>query len=212
MSIGRREFLAGVAASAVLAAGSPAFGATASAYFSGVKEDNGFAYRVTNFKKIHPTWHRQMVKYFSPEPPGTLVVDTRNHFLYIIWGNDTALRYGVGVGREGFKWYGTAQVNRKALWPRWVPPPEMLKRQPDLPRLVEGGSPANPLGPRALYLYNNGQDTGYRLHGTLEPWSIGNDVSSGCIRMFPEDVIDLYQRTPIGTKVLVLEHLGASAG
>ncbi len=212
MSIGRRKFLAGVAASAVLAASSPALSATASAYFSGVKEDNGFAYRVTNFKKIHPTWHRQMVKYFSPEPPGTLVVDTRNHFLYIIWGNDTALRYGVGVGREGFKWYGTAQVDRKALWPRWVPPPEMLKRQPDLPRLVEGGSPQNPLGPRALYLYNNGRDTGYRLHGTLEPWSIGNDVSSGCIRMFPEDIIDLYQRTPIGTKVLVLEHIGASAG
>ncbi|MEP3275204.1 MAG: L,D-transpeptidase [Stappiaceae bacterium] len=190
----------------------PALSATASAYFTGAKEDNGFAYRATNFQKIHPNWHRQMVKYFSPEPPGTLVVDTRNHFLYIIWGNDTALRYGVGVGREGFKWYGTAQIDRKALWPRWVPPPEMLKRQPDLPKLVKGGSPKNPLGPRALYLYHNGQDTGYRLHGTLEPWSIGNDVSSGCIRMFPEDVIDLYQRAPIGTKVLVLEHIGSSAG
>jgi len=214
MAMDRRTFLGGAAA----VAGTFALpqlahaNAAANAYFNGYEQDNGFQYRRTNLNRIDPVWRRQMVKYFSDEPPGTVVVDTQNHFLYWVWENNTALRYGVGVGREGFKWYGRARIDRKALWPRWVPPPEMLKRQPDLPRRVEGGAPNNPLGPRALYLYNNGSDTGYRLHGTLEPWSIGHDVSSGCIRMLPEDIIDLYQRCPKGTGVLVLEHLGASAG
>ncbi len=210
----RREFLAGSGAFCMTALTTSAVhsNAAANAYFNGFQDDNGFRYRVTKFSKIDPVWHRQMVKYFSPEPPGSIVVDTRNHFLYVVWENNTALRYGVGVGREGFQWFGHARVDRKELWPRWVPPPEMLQRQPDLPRLVEGGSANNPLGPRALYLYRDGQDLGYRLHGTLEPWSIGRDVSSGCIRMFPEDIIDLYQRCPKGTKVLVLEHLGEDAG
>lgn len=185
---------------------------TASKWFAGTAEDNGFTYRQTNFSVIKPHWRRQIVKYFSEEPAGTVVVDTRNHYLYWVWENNTALRYGVGVGKEGFQWFGRATIDRKALWPRWVPPPEMIQRRPDLPRLVEGGAADNPLGPRALYLYRDGSDLGYRLHGTLEPWSIGNDVSSGCIRMFPEDVIDLYQRCPIGTKVLVLEHLGSAGG
>ena len=212
MSITRRDYLAGAAAATVVGAASPVFANTASKWFAGSMEDNGFVYRRTNFRVIKPTWKRQMVKYFSPEPPGTVVVDTQNHFLYVIWENKTALRYGVGVGKEGFKWYGRARIDRKALWPRWVPPPEMRKRQPDLPLKVDGGAPNNPLGPRALYLYRDGRDLGYRLHGTLEPWSIGNDVSSGCIRMFPEDVIDLYQRCPIGTKVLVLKHIGDASG
>ncbi|MBO0347013.1 L,D-transpeptidase [Roseibium limicola] len=219
MGVTRREFLAGslttggLALLGAVAGVHPALSKTAaSAYFSGFDADNGFRYRQTNFDKIDPAWHRQMVKYFSEERPGTVVVDTRNHFLYVVWENNTALRYGVGVGREGFKWYGRARIDRKAIWPRWVPPPEMLERQPDLPRKVEGGAANNPLGPRALYLYRDGSDLGYRLHGTLEPWSIGRDVSSGCIRMFPEDIIDLYQRCPKGTQVLVLEHLGASAG
>lgn len=214
MELDRRTFLTGVAAAAgALAMPSASWAnAAANAYFKGYQQDSGFQYRQTNFDKIQPQWRRQMVKYFSPEPPGTVVVDTKNHYLYWIWENNTALRYGVGVGREGFKWYGRARIDRKALWPRWVPPPEMLQRQPDLPRLVEGGAANNPLGPRAMYLYRDGQDLGYRLHGTLEPWSIGRDVSSGCIRMFPEDVVDLYQRCPKGTAVLVLEHLGASAG
>lgn len=212
MFLTRRDVIAGagaVAASAVLP-GVDA-NASASAYFAGTTVDNGVTFRRTNFKKIAPQWRRQMVKYYSKEVPGTVVVDTRNHFLYMIWENNTAIRYGVGVGREGFKWYGRARVDRKAEWPRWVPPPEMLKRQPDLPKMVEGGN-RNPLGPRALYLYRGGRDLGYRLHGTLEPWSIGKDVSSGCVRMFNEDVIDLYQRCPIGTEVLVLKHLGADAG
>ncbi|KZM50561.1 L,D-transpeptidase [Labrenzia sp. OB1] len=214
MELNRRMLLGGAAATAgsLLMPQVAQANAAANAYFNGYEEDAGFQFRRTNFNRIDPVWRRQMVKYFSPEPPGTVVVDTSNHFLYWIWENNTALRYGVGVGREGFKWYGRARIDRKALWPRWVPPPEMLKRQPDLPRMVEGGAANNPLGPRALYLYRDGSDLGYRLHGTLEPWSIGHDVSSGCVRMFPEDVIDLYQRCPKGTAVLVLEHLGASAG
>lgn len=215
ISISRRRFIAGaVAASAAVYPGAGAIAANfargATAYFAGTAEDNGIVYRRTNFARIAPVWHRQMVQYYSTEPQGTVVIDTRNHFLYVIFENQTALRYGVGVGREGFQWFGRARIDRKAIWPDWVPPPEMLERQPELPRFVAGGAD-NPLGPRALYLYRDGRDLGYRLHGTLEPWSIGSDVSSGCIRMFPEDVIDLYQRCPKGTRVLVLEHLGASA-
>ncbi len=214
MEVDRRRVLglAAAAAGTLLMPRMAVANAAANAYFNGYQEDNGFRYRRTNFNRIDPVWHRQMVKYFSPEPPGTVVVDTRNHFLYWIWENNTALRYGVGVGREGFQWFGRARIDRKALWPRWVPPPEMVKRQPDLPALVEGGAENNPLGPRAMYLYRDGSDLGYRLHGTLEPWSIGRDVSSGCIRMFPEDIVDLYQRCPKGTGVLVLEHLEANAG
>jgi lipoprotein-anchoring transpeptidase ErfK/SrfK len=212
MAITRRKFVAGAAAATVALSVTPAsaanFAKGAGAYFAGVAEDNGVAFRLTNFARIDPRWRRQMVQYHSTEPQGTVVVDTRNHFLYVIFENQTALRYGVGVGREGFQWFGRARIDRKAIWPDWVPPPEMLQRQPELPRFVAGG-PDNPLGPRALYLYREGRDLGYRLHGTLEPWSIGSDVSSGCIRMFSEDVIDLYQRCPKGTRVLVLKHLGS---
>lgn len=212
--LNRRDILLGAAAAAAfgVARGDNAAAATGNeskaSWYAGKAEDNGFAYRRTNFKVIKPKWQRQIVKYLSSEPQGSVVVDTANHFLYIIFENNTALRYGVGVGREGFRWYGRARIDRKALWPRWVPPPEMRKRQPELPESMEGG-PDNPLGPRALYLYRDGRDLGYRLHGTLEPWSIGSNVSSGCIRMFPEDIIDLYQRCPIGTRVLVLKHIGA---
>ncbi|MDJ0514670.1 MAG: L,D-transpeptidase [Methyloceanibacter sp.] len=206
MTLSRRTFTAGALATGLVAASTPVR-AQASRYFAGRTEDNGFVYRNTNFKSIDETWHRQVVKYYSDEPIGTVVVDTRHHFLYMIYENQTALRYGVGVGREGFQWFGRARIDRRALWPRWVPPPEMRQRQPELPALVEGGAADNPLGPRALYLYRDGVDTGYRLHGTLEPWSIGRNVSSGCIRMFPEDIIDLYQRAPNGTAVLVLEHI-----
>jgi lipoprotein-anchoring transpeptidase ErfK/SrfK len=187
---------------------SKTFSSSAMKYFAGTGFDNGHNFRLTNWKKIKPKWQRQLVKYKSIEPIGSVVVDTQNHFLYVVFENQTALRYGVGVGRDGFRWFGRARIDRKAMWPRWVPPPEMRKRQPDLPEYVDGGQD-NPLGPRALYLYRQGNDLGYRLHGTMEPWSIGSNVSSGCIRMFSEDVIDLYQRCPIGTRVLVLKHLGA---
>lgn len=213
MSLSRRTLLVTAGATAASAAlPIPALAQNpASKWFTGSALDTGYSYRRTNFSAIEPGWRRQMVKYFSTEPPGTIVVDTRNHFLYWIWENNTALRYGVGVGKEGFQWFGHARVDRKALWPRWVPPPEMRKRTPGLPLKVDGGAADNPLGPRALYLYRDNRDLGYRIHGTLEPWSIGSDVSSGCIRMFPEDVIDLYQRSPKGTRALVLEHLGAPA-
>lgn len=216
MEMNRRELVLGaLAAGATFAGLVPAEAqkkATGkSAWFAGTAVDNGVTFRLTNFGAVDKRWHKQMVKYKSAEPAGTIVVDTRHHFLYMIMENGTAIRYGVGVGREGFQWFGRANVDRKALWPKWTPPPEMLKRQPDLPAFVEGGAPNNPLGPRAMYLHNNGGDTGYRLHGTLEPWSIGNDVSSGCIRMFPEHVIDLYQRTPVGTATQVLPHIADRA-
>ncbi len=212
MVFSRRDFLRGaLSLAATFATGAAQAATSAKSFFAGSAADNGFAYRKTNFARIDKRWHRQIVKYLSSEPVGTVVVDTRNHFLYIIMENKTAIRYGVGVGKDGFKWYGRATIDRRALWPQWVPPPEMRKRKPGLPLRVAGGAPDNPLGPRALYLHRNGADTGYRLHGTLEPWSIGTDASSGCIRMFPEDIIDLYQRCPIGTAVQVLPHIADQA-
>ncbi|HEX2556498.1 MAG TPA: L,D-transpeptidase [Microvirga sp.] len=205
MTIDRRSLLAGLAAG-LLPVRAIAQEADTEAYFNGTADDNGYVYRRTNMSLIEPRYRRQLVKYIHTEPPGSVVVDTRNHALYLTFENNTALRYGVGVGREGFQWFGRAEIGRKAAWPGWTPPPEMLKRRPDLPRFMAGG-PDNPLGPRAHYLYRDGRDLVYRIHGTTEPWSIGTDVSSGCIRMLNEDVIDLYQRVPVGTRVLVLPHL-----
>jgi lipoprotein-anchoring transpeptidase ErfK/SrfK len=211
-SITRRGFGAGVAAAAVAAA----LPASADVpipvdwdqYFGPEIDDHGKIFKVANREKLERIWLRQLVQYRSDEPPGTIVIDTQNHFLYVLFEDQTALRYGVGVGREGFKWYGRATIDRRAVWPAWTPPPEMLKRKPELPKHMVGGAD-NPMGSRALYLYRNGADTGFRIHGTNEPWSIGHDGSSGCIRLLNEDAIDLYQRCPIGTKVLVLKHLGS---
>jgi lipoprotein-anchoring transpeptidase ErfK/SrfK len=216
MEMNRRELMLGALAGAAAGMGlAPAEAApkptSKSSWFAGTAVDNGVTFKLTNFAVIDRKWHKQMVKYKSSEPAGTVVVDTRHHFLYLIIENQTAIRYGVGVGREGFQWFGRANIDRKSLWPKWTPPPEMIKRQPDLPAFVDGGAPTNPLGPRAMYLHNGSGDTGYRLHGTLEPGSIGKDVSSGCIRMFPEHVIDLYQRCPIGTAVQVLPHIADRA-
>jgi lipoprotein-anchoring transpeptidase ErfK/SrfK len=210
MSINRRHLLAAGAAAATLALAPHSRAATETdtpeAYFNGLAEDHGFHFRRTNMDQIDPTWRRQLVRYTHQEPPGTIVVDTPNHFLYVLFEDHTAVRYGVGVGKEGFQWFGRAQIGRKAMWPDWTPPPEMLQRRPDIPHHMAGG-PDNPLGPRANYLYRDGKDLLYRIHGTVEPWSIGSNVSSGCIRMLNEEVIDLYDRTPVGTAVLVLEHL-----
>jgi lipoprotein-anchoring transpeptidase ErfK/SrfK len=213
--LNRRRYLLGSTSALVLGLtnifdSNSLFAQSTEKYFSGIASDGGYQFRSTNFKHVDKRWQRQMVKYFSKEPKGTVVVDTRNHYLYLIWENNTAIRYGVGVGREGFQWFGRANVARKARWPRWVPPEEMKKRQPSLPDIMVGG-PDNPLGPRALYLHNKSGDTGYRLHGTTKPWSIGKDASSGCIRMFNEDVIDLYRRCPVGVAVLVLEHIADRA-
>ena len=146
-----------------------------------------------------PRYLRQEVAYEGGERPGTIVIDTPAKFLYLVQPGGRALRYGIGVGRPGFAWAGMKTVSRKAEWPDWTPPPEMLRRRPDLPAHMEGG-PANPLGARALYLGSSL----YRIHGTNEPHTIGQSVSSGCIRMTNEDVTDLYGRVPVGTRVLVL--------
>lgn len=142
---------------------------------------------------------RQVVAYPANEPAGTIIIDTAHTFLYLTLGDGQAIRYGIGVGREGFTWSGVESVSRKSEWPDWIPPVEMIARQPYLPRWV-GGGPGNPLGARALYLGN----TAYRIHGTNDPHSIGKHVSSGCIRLRDADIIDLYNRVGIGAKVIVL--------
>ena len=149
--------------------------------------------------QVNPVYLRQVVQYPTRERSGTIVVDTSAHFLYFVLGDGRALRYGIGVAKSGFEWSGTHRVTRKAEWPSWTPPAEMLRRRPDLPRHMKGGLD-NPLGARALYIGS----TLYRIHGTNEPWSIGTNVSSGCIRMVNDDVIDLYERAQSGAKVIVL--------
>ena len=152
---------------------------------------------------VKPEFRRQLVRYEIPGHAGKIVIDTKNHFLYRVRDDGTAIRYGVGVGREGFEWAGEAQIGRKQLWPDWHPPAEMRERQPYLPVKMDGG-PGNPLGARALYLFQGNRDTLFRIHGTVEPKTIGSSVSSGCIRMLNEDIVDLYGRTPVGTRVIVL--------
>jgi len=149
---------------------------------------------------------RQIVAYATREAPGTIVIDTPNTYLYLVLGNGRAMRYGIGVGREGFTWSGVKTINKKAEWPDWTPPEEMLVRQPYLPRFMAGG-PGNPLGARAMYL----SGTVYRIHGTNQPQTIGGHVSSGCIRMVNEDVMDLYSRVNVGTKVVVLPNTPRAA-
>jgi lipoprotein-anchoring transpeptidase ErfK/SrfK len=142
---------------------------------------------------------RQIVSYPSREAPGTIIIDTPNTYLYYVLGGGQAIRYGIGVGRDGFTWSGTQSITKKAEWPDWTPPPEMIARQPYLPRHMAGG-PGNPLGARAMYLGG----TVYRIHGTNAPGTIGTHVSSGCIRLTNQDVADLYSRVNVGTKVIVL--------
>jgi lipoprotein-anchoring transpeptidase ErfK/SrfK len=154
--------------------------------------ENGTAYQ------LPARLRRQVVNYASREAPGTVIIDTPNTYLYYILGGGQALRYGIGVGRDGFTWSGVQSVTRKAEWPDWTPPPEMIARQPYLPRQMAGG-PGNPLGARAMYLGG----TVYRIHGTNAPETIGTHVSSGCIRLTNADVIDLYSRVSVGAKVIV---------
>ncbi|MFL6799509.1 MAG: L,D-transpeptidase [Xanthobacteraceae bacterium] len=148
---------------------------------------------------LDPRYVKQEVAYQGDESPGTVIVNTRDRFLYLVQDGGRAVRYGIGVGRPGFTWAGVHHVTQKREWPDWTPPDEMLKRRPDLPRHMVGG-PDNPLGARALYLGS----TLYRIHGSNEPWTIGTQVSSGCIRMRNEDVIDLYGRVKLGSKVVVI--------
>jgi lipoprotein-anchoring transpeptidase ErfK/SrfK len=156
----------------------------------GLVADDGF--------QLDPEWQKQMVLYRTTEPPGTIIVSTAERHLYLIQPGGRALRYGIGVGRDGFQWQGLVTITKKAEWPDWTPPPEMIARQPYLPRFMAGG-PGNPLGARAMYL----GATVYRIHGTNQPWTIGTKISSGCFRLVNADVADLYDRVPVGTKVII---------
>jgi len=165
-----------------------------------------------NYSQMDLAYLRQEVEYLGTEQPGTVVVDPASRHLYFVEAPGRAIRYGVGVGREGFGWSGTAKINMRRSWPDWVPPKEMVARDPGIrAQLVSTsrgkgvpGGPTSPLGARAMYLFADGRDTGYRIHGTTEPETIGTNVSSGCIRMVNQDVIHLYQRAPEGTQVFVL--------
>ncbi|MBB3809563.1 lipoprotein-anchoring transpeptidase ErfK/SrfK [Pseudochelatococcus contaminans] len=166
-----------------------------------------FPIPAVDLTQIRPELLRREVAYPTDEQPGTIVIDPANHFLYLVRPEGRAIRYGVGVGRAGFDWDGRATIRRKAVWPTWTPPAEMIKRQPELEEYRRGMPPSleNPMGARALYLYQGDRDTLYRIHGTNDPLSIGQSMSSGCIRLLNQDIIDLHDRVPIGTKVVVLE-------
>ncbi len=148
--------------------------------------------------QLDPAYRRQPVYFRTTEAPGTIIISTSDRYLYLVEGNNRAMRYGIGVGRDGFQWQGLEKVTRKSEWPDWTPPPEMIQRQPYLPRFMAGG-PGNPMGARALYLGG----TVYRIHGTNQPDTIGYAISSGCFRLVNSDVIDLYNRVPVGTKVII---------
>lgn len=170
--------------------------------------DNGTIIPAVDVSKIDKRYLRQIVDYKTDEPVGTIIVDPYARFLYLVMEGGQAMRYGVGVAKAGLEFHGEADVSRKAAWPRWTPTSDMIKREPERYGPYAGGLGGgleNPLGARALYLYQNGQDTLYRLHGTTEPWSIGKAVSSGCIRLFNQDIIDLYKRVPKGARVVVLD-------
>ncbi|MEX6506337.1 L,D-transpeptidase [Jiella sp. M17.18] len=173
----------------------------------GAVTDDGYALPAIPTNKIDPQYLRQEVSY--PEgaqyKPGTVVVDTPNRFLYVVEPNGKAMRYGIGVGKTGFSWAGIATVHDKQHWPKWFPPSEMIDRKPELEPYRDGMQPGltNPLGARALYLWQNGKDTLFRLHGTPEWWTIGTAASSGCIRLMNQDIIDLYNRVPDGAEVVV---------
>lgn len=164
-----------------------------------------FPIPAVNLNRLRQSHVRTEVVDPTGEAPGTIVVETSRRYLYLVEEGGRATRYGIGVGRDGFRWSGRAVVGRKAAWPTWTPTAEMMKRQPET-RQYAGGMPPgldNPLGARALYIYQDGRDTLYRLHGTNENWSIGEAVSSGCVRLLNQDVIDLYRRCPVGTPILV---------
>lgn len=161
----------------------------------------------SDIEKVPQKYRKRMVRFESDYPPGTIVINTRKKFLYLVQPGGKAVRYGIGVGRQGFSWSGTAVIKRKAKWPTWTPPPEMVERDELAAQWAGGmpGGPNNPLGARALYLYQGNVDTLYRIHGTFVPSSIGKAVSSGCIRMINADIADLYNRVQIGTRVVVLQ-------
>jgi lipoprotein-anchoring transpeptidase ErfK/SrfK len=175
-------------------------------------KDGNFIVPAVNYSQVDSAFLRKNVAYSTNESPGTIIIDPTNHYLYHVEDGGRATRYGVGVGRDGFRWAGQATIHSKQEWPDWYPPEEMLGRRPELMKdMVElqsgigmHGGPANPLGARAMYLWQGNKDTYFRIHGTNEPWTIGSSQSSGCIRMINQDAMDLYQKTPVGTRVVVL--------
>jgi lipoprotein-anchoring transpeptidase ErfK/SrfK len=203
MSTSRRDFLAAAGASAAAFALSGCAGPQVAAHAS----------------RPDPMYRRADVDYVSKERPGTVVVDADNHFLYLVQGKGGATRYGVGVGGEGYGWSGVATVHNKQEWPDWYPTKEYLAAHPKvlaaMHQLPSGqgmrGGPDNPMGARALYLWQGNKDTLYRIHGTNEPWTIGSNVSAGCIRLTNEDITDLYERVAVGAKVVVLPSKGATS-
>jgi lipoprotein-anchoring transpeptidase ErfK/SrfK len=212
IELSRRHFLLGAGSAASLAlAGCSDFGGrrfTAEAdpvfpdYYVqmyGPMPDERFPIPAVDLRKLNPNDFRTDVDDPTGERPGTIVVSTAERYLYLVGENRRAIRYGVGIGREGFTWSGRGQIGRKAEWPVWTPPPEMIARQPELEQYRNGEEP----GARAMYIYRDGNDLGYRLHGTGETATIGTQVSSGCVRLIHQDVIDLYGRVPVGTNVVV---------
>ncbi|WP_457092945.1 L,D-transpeptidase [Microvirga sp. P5_D2] len=173
----------------------------------GARPDEPHPLPATDISEVDPRFLRREVAYYGREEPGTVVIDTSARYLYLVREGGRAMRYGIGVGKEGLAWAGRARVGRKATWPGWTPTANMIRREPERNAKWASGMPgglSNPLGARALYLYDNGVDTMYRIHGTTEPWSIGQSVSSGCIRLFNQDIIDLHSRVPVGSPVVVL--------
>ncbi|MEM6616065.1 MAG: L,D-transpeptidase [Pseudomonadota bacterium] len=216
----RRRVLIGLGAStlagctATTDGESPSLGLSRYASMYGPLPDEQFPIPAANLSKIDPKYYRKLVNYRGPEQPGTIIVNTAEKYLFLTLPDGKAMRYGVGIGREGFEWGGRARIAWKRPWPTWTPPAEMIEREPELEKYREGKEPGldNPLGARALYLFEGNRDTLYRLHGTFQEWSIGKAVSSGCVRLLNHDVIDLYERTPKNAPVLVKHDGGERVG
>ena len=208
--ISRRTLLAGLAAAPLAGCNTVRYDPNLAAaddddlsgWYTGYMPDGAHEIPIVDKARIKPKYRRQTVAWSGGQKPGTIVVDIDDRVLYLVQGGGTAIRYGVGVGRRGFSWKGTAHVGRKGTWPDWSPTTTMVSLNSKLPRHMKGGID-NPLGARALYLHQDGRDILFRIHGTNEPWSIGEAVSSGCIRLLNEDIHDLYNRVPVGTTVMV---------
>ncbi|GAA0606643.1 L,D-transpeptidase [Paenochrobactrum glaciei] len=213
MSLTRRAFVVGLPAALAACTSTQAVkeGPKVSAYHNtmyAAVEGEPFPVPAPNLKKIEPQYYRREVAYSSGYVPGTVIIDTQKRFLYLQQENGRALRYGIGVGKAGLEFEGEGTIQYKRQWPSWTPTPDMIKREPERYGPLASGmapGPTNPLGARALYLFKDGRDTLYRIHGSNEDWSIGRAISSGCIRLLNQDIIDLYTRIPNGTKVVVLQ-------
>jgi len=207
----RRTFLAGATALGALGlAGCTTIASLTpeqAARVYGPVPDERFAIPAVDLSKVSPKYLRRTVRYASNEAPGTIIVDPKNYYVYRIEGDGLATRYGANVGRAGFLWSGEAYIGRKAQWPIWTPPPEMIARQPEVAQYAGGMAPGldNPLGARVLYLYQDGRYTLYTIYSTIQPETIGKGVSSGCVGLLTQDMMDLWEKTPIDTKVIVLK-------